>query len=209
MTATAIDLLYNDLSENWFRRLGSVKRVAWDIETSGLDWRDGHIGTCQLHAPELGTVIVQLKSITKPARLAALIADSRVRKVFHHAPFDLRWIVTHWGVCPRSIDCTKIASRILDQRADSAFHSLKYLLDHYLDVEIDKGQRLTNWLADNLTNDQLAYAAADVSYLLPLLDHLTEELGNADLLGLYGRCAEFLPTVVRLQVGGWPDVFAY
>lgn len=209
MTTAAVDLLRSDLSSEWLDSLRTVKRIAWDIETFGLDWRVGQIGTCQLHAPELGTVIVQLKEGTTPHRLAALIGDTRVRKVFHHAPFDLRWMVSHWKVQPEAIDCTKMASRIIDQRADSGVHSLKYLLDHYLRVEIDKGQRLTNWLADDLTGEQLAYAAADVGYLLPLLDHLTVKLSNADLLGLYRRCAEFLPTLVRLQVGGWPDVFAY
>jgi ribonuclease D len=197
-----------DLTGEQLCLLLSCERVAWDIETSGLDWRAGSIGTCQLHAAEVGTFIV--RSVSKlPMNLMRLLATAEVTKVFHYAPFDLRWMSGHWGVSPAAIECTKLASRLLDRTEDSAAHSLRHLLQVNLGIEIDKGQRLTNWLSDDLTPAQLAYAAADVDHLLPLLDSLHKQLANDGLLDLYRRCAEFLPTRVQLEVGAWPDVFGY
>lgn len=206
MPARAV--LNADLSTDLAEQFAAAERIAWDIETSGLDWTRGKIGTCQLHAPEVGTVIVQITE-ARPERLIKLLTDRRVRKVFHYAPFDLRWMVGHWQIAPVSIDCTKLASRIVDKTAASEAHSLKYLLDLYLGVDIQKDQRLSDWLTDSLSDAQLAYAAADVEHLLPLLDRLQKELANDGHLHLYKRCSEFLPTRVELEVGSWPDVFGY
>ncbi len=51
-------------------------------------------------------------------------------KVFHHAPFDLRWMMSHWQMQAASVACTEVASRLLNPDPDSASHSLKYLLEH-------------------------------------------------------------------------------
>lgn len=207
-TSTAPQVIQADLSVALFDRFANAGRIAWDIETSGLNWRDGQIGTCQLHATEVGTVIVRALD-QQPRHLMQLLGSGDVVKVFHHAPFDLRWMISHWGLSPRAVECTKVASRILDRTEDSAVHSLKYLLKTNLGIDIDKGQRISNWLAEDLTAAQLAYAASDVEYLLPLLDSLRTRLADRNLLNLYNQCTEFLPTRVELEVGSWPDVFGY
>jgi ribonuclease D len=203
-----MDVVQGDLTPQLFDQFLNVDRIAWDIETSGLDWRAGRIGTCQLHAPAIGTVIVQTDA-GRPEHLAALLAEASVRKVFHHAPFDLRWMIGHWHVTPAAIDCTKVASRLLDPNPDSSVHSLKHLLAGRLGIDIDKGQRLTDWLTVDLTAAQLAYAASDVAHLLLLLDTLKAELENRELIGAYQACTDFLPTRTLLEVGGWPDIFGY
>ncbi len=201
-------LLRDDLTNELAAALHAVPRIAWDIETSGLDWRVEQIGTCQLHAPEVGTVIVQING-TSPNRLRGLLADPAVLKVFHHAPFDLRFMAAQWGLMPKAVACTKIASKLLDPHAAKEAHSLQALLRRQLGIHISKAERLSNWLLDDLSPDQLAYAAADVTHLLTLLDSLEKELANAGLADLYEQCTEFLPARVRLDIGSYPDVFAY
>lgn len=208
MTDT-VTLLQHDLTPELYDRFVDDGRVAWDIETSGLDWRDGRIGTCQLYSSETGTVIVQRVEDERPYFLAELLADFSVLKIFHHAPFDLRWMASHWNVTPASVACTKVASRLLNRDPSSDQHSLKYLLHSYLGIEIDKAQRTSDWLTPDLTAAQLAYAAADVINLLPLHDLLEKELVNEGLHAVYQDCVEFLPTRTMLDVGGWPDVFSY
>ncbi|MDQ2874527.1 MAG: ribonuclease D [Actinomycetota bacterium] len=207
MTDTC-ELLRDDLDEAFASRFGSAGCVAWDIETSGLDPRTDHIGTAQLHAPGLGTVIVQVGAVV-PQRLCRLLADPAVRKVFHHAMFDLRFMVAHWDAQPARIACTKIASKLLSPQLATNCHSLQSLLASYLGVEISKAQRLTDWLAPELTAAQLAYASRDVAYLIPLLGELEQRLRTENLVGMYQACLDFLPTRVRLELGDWPDVFAY
>jgi ribonuclease D len=209
MGTYTVEVFQGDLTEHRFVEFQSTERIAWDIETTGLNWREGQIGTCQLFSPELSTVSLVRITSERPGYLCSLLADERIRKVFPHAPFDLRWMVGHWRVEPASIDCTKVASRLLDPTPDSNVHSLKYLLSTYLHIEISKAQRLTDWLADDLSAEQLTYAANDVTYLLPLLDLLTKDLENCGLRGTYRNCSNFLPTRTRLEVGGWPDIFGY
>src|SRR4051794_39086238 len=83
-------VLRGDLTEDLLVELSQAPRVAWDIETTGLDWRTERIGTCQLFAPEVGVVIVQANDEV-PDRLRQLLADPAILKVLHHAPFDLRF----------------------------------------------------------------------------------------------------------------------
>ena len=149
-------------------------------------------------------------SDARPTRLAALLENPSVEKVFHHAPFDLRFMVHGWGVRPASIRCTKVASKLLEPNAPNEAHSLQQLVFRYLGVHLEKGPvRTSDWSAAELTSDQLEYAAGDVLHLLALLDALAGGLKSADLTLLYDDCCAFLPARAFLEIGGYPDVFAY
>jgi len=183
-------------------------QIACDIETSGLEWSAARIGTFQLHTPTMQTVVVQLNGAT-PSRLRSLIGDHQVRKVFHHAPFDLRFITSHWKVAARNVACTKIASKLLDPSLANEEHSLQALLRRYLSVSISKEEQVSDWLVNDLSDAQVAYAAADVAYLLPLLDCLATRLCQAGLDKLFEQCLAHLPTRVELDLRRYPDIYQY
>ena len=202
-------LLYGDLPEALAGAFARSGLVAWDIETSGLDWRTDRIGTCQLFAEGIGPVVVSVRD-SKPARMLALLEDHAVEKVFHHAPFDLRFMVQAWGVRPSSVRCTKVASKLLDPRAPNEIHSLQSLALRYLGVSLTKGQvRTSDWTSPELSSDQLAYAAGDVLHLPTLLAAMSEALRAMGQADLYDACCSFLPARVMLELGDYPDVFAY
>lgn len=183
--------------------------VAIDIETSGLDWREDGIGTIQVYAPAVGTVIVRPRPGV-PAALLALLADAATPKVFHHAPFDLAFLAHRWSVDATAVSCTKIASKVLSPESERAEHSLEALLRARLGVVLDKGPvRVSDWTAEVLTDEQVEYAASDVRHLLNLHDDLRAALAAAGRLGLYESCCQFLPAQAALTVGGYPDVFGY
>jgi ribonuclease D len=186
-------------------------RVAWDVETTGLDWRRDRLATCQLSAGGVGTVVVALGSTSRvPGRLGELLENPAVEKVFHHAPFDLRFMVSTWGTHPAGIRCTKVASKLLGPEQPNDRHSLQQLAKRFLGVTLEKGQvRTSDWTRPDLTSEQIAYASDDVAYLLPLLDALTDSLSSAGLARLYDACCAFLPTRVDLELAEYPDVFAY
>ena len=206
---TVTRILRGDLDPAIAGKLSSVSRIAWDIETSGLDPVYDKIATVQLHAPEFGTALVQILQDTNPARLCGLLEESKIQKVFHHAMFVLRFMVAKWNVRPIHVACTKVASKLLAPSEQSTAHTLQSLLAEELGVHISKTQRLSNWLAEDLSADQVSYASADVQYLLPLLDHLERRIVAADLQTDFAACLAFLPTRVRLDLGNWPDVFGY
>ena len=183
--------------------------VSWDIETSGLDWRSDRIGTCQIFAEELGAVVISLTEET-PVRLASLLGNVNVVKVFHHAPFDLRFMAYAWGARPASIRCTKVASKLLDPQAPNDVHSLQNLAGRFLEVRLSKGPvRTSNWSAATLSAEQIDYAVNDVIHLPSLLSVLEHALQGRGLDDLYQQCCAFLPARVALEIGGYPDVFAY
>jgi ribonuclease D len=202
-------LVHSDLSASLETAFVCAGRVAWDVETSGLDWRVHRMGTCQLHSDDGMSVIVQLDD-RRPRRLSALLENTDVVKVFHHAPFDLRFMMSEWQARPTSIMCTKVASKLLFPRAANPEHSLQHLLESQLGVKIAKGpERVSDWLAEELSAQQLAYALQDVMHLLALLDVLIARLTVSGLDELYRQCCLFLPARASLELGGYPDVFAY
>jgi ribonuclease D len=206
-TAGPRALYKGDIGDPLVARFVGAGRVAWDIETSGLDPKNDLIGTVQLYAPGVGAIVVQMDS-SPPLRLRGLLENMQVSKVFHHAMFDLRFMVSHWNVQPCNIYCTKVAAKLLDPRGINP-SSLQHLLGRYLGVEISKDQRVTNWLSSSLTDEQLDYACKDVEYLLPLLDLIAADVERSGMTNVYRSCLRFLPARVLLDLGNWPDVFTY
>lgn len=205
-----VRLVRGDLPDDLATAFMGARRVAWDVETSGLDWRLDRLGTCQIFAEDLGVVVVVSLSDGKPTALRRLLQEVDVEKIFHHAPFDLRFMVRNWDVRPMSIRCTKVASKLLEPSAPNEAHTLKQLVSRHLGVSLDKGDvRRSDWTSGSLTNEQLKYAAADVMHLPALLDALVARLHNANRASLYDACCAFLPARVTLELGEFPDVFAY
>jgi ribonuclease D len=60
--------------------------------------------------------------------------------------------------------------------------SYQNALKQMLDIEIDKDQTRSNWLARPLTPEQLNYAANDVLYLMNLSDKIQHQLADKHLL---------------------------
>lgn len=198
-----------DLSEGMVEELRLAGLVACDIETSGLDWRTEKIGTCQFYSPTTGAIVVIINENKFPQQLISLLEDSGVTKVFHHAPFDLKFLRRHWNVCAQSVVCTKVASRLLFPKMSRDKHSLKSLLWRHLGIGLDKSEQSSDWTAPYLSEAQLSYAAADVCHLLALWEVLKLHILDAKLMEIYNSCMKFLPTQVVLEMNGTPDIFSY
>ena len=196
-----------DVSTSFLDLVHHSQLVAWDIETSGLNWNSDRIGTCQLFVPQGIAVVVKIGD-SVPERMRDILSDDNIKKVFHHAVFDLRFMCYHWKVSARNIACTKIAAKLLD-KSSSNYHKLKTLLNRYLNVEIDKSQTLSNWLSSELSDKQVAYAVEDVIYLFDLLKALENELDSKGLLELAHQSYSHIPTRVDLDILGYQDIYTY
>jgi len=203
---SSITTFEGDLDEQAFSRALGASVLGWDIETSGLDWRTERIGTVQMQIAST-TYVVRVDERT-PHRLKALMEDPSVLKVLHHAMFDLRFMSHHWNLTPARVACTKIASKLVEPQIPCKEHSLAPLLRRYLGVELDKSHQTSDWTGE-LSESQLEYAANDVRYLWALYERLDERIRRKGLLNLRERCYAHIRTQVELEVGGYPDVFAY
>lgn len=197
----------SDISDEYLEFVCKSKIVAWDIETSGLDWHCNEIGTCQLYIPDGIAAIIHINNV-RPRKMCRILNNSRIKKVFHHAVFDLRFICSKWNVHARNIACTKIASKLLYAH-DNNQNSLDTLLTAYLGIKKDKGQTLSNWFARDLSVEQIDYAVNDVRYLILLLNLLENDLAAEGLLEFVHQCFDHIPTRVKLDILGYGDIYTH
>lgn len=208
MRTRSVVVTEQDLDDDFYRAVVEAGAVAWDIETSGLNWTSDAIGTCQLAVGHSTNVLV-LRGSRPHRRVMELLASEQVHKVFHHAAFDLRFMAHQWRVEPNNVACTKVASKILEPERGTGQHSLKPVLLRWLGVEISKDEQVSDWLARELTSSQLEYAAADVRHLLKLEQVLIQACAQAGVEPLLEASWRYLPTRVALDLRGSGDVFAY
>ena len=183
--------------------------VAIDTETLGLRLHRDRLCLVQLSCGDGTAHLVQIGRDGSPApRLKALLGDPSTLKIFHFARFDLAVLAHSLGVLPQPVYCTKIASKLTRTYTDR--HGLKDLVKDMLGLEISKQQQSSDWGAETLSQEQLAYAAQDVLHLHELKRRFDELLAREGRTELAQACFRFLPTRARLDMAGWAeeDIFA-
>lgn len=188
--------------------LGPV--VALDSETMGLRYRRDPLCVVQLSSGDGDAHVVRLNRPDYDCpNLKRLLADRQVLKLFHFGRFDIAMFLLHLGVETGPIYCTKIASKLARTYTDR--HGLKDVTRELIGVELSKVQQSSDWGADDLSPEQLAYAASDVLYLHRLREKLDQMLEREGRMDLARACFEFLPARARLDLAGWEemDIFAH
>ena len=188
--------------------LGRV--VAIDSETMGLRFRRDGLCVVQLSAGDGNAHVVRLDRATYDCpNLKKLLTDKSVLKLFHYGRFDIGMFALHLDVMTTPVYCTKIASKLCRTYTDR--HGLKDLVRELLGLDMSKAQQSSDWGAQTLSAEQLAYAASDVLHLHALRDRLDVMLAREGRTELAQACFDFLPQRVRLDLAGWEDcdIFAH
>lgn len=188
-----------DLPDN----LDLGKSVAVDSETMGLDPRRDRLCLVQLSSGDGTAHLVRLNRSFEAPNLVRLLADPSVLKLFHYGRFDIAMFQRYLGVTTQPVYCTKIASKLTRTYTDR--HGLRDLCRELLGVEISKQQQSSDWGADRLTEEQLAYAASDVLHLHKLKDVLDPLLQREGRQDIAQACFEFLPVRAKLDLLGWEE----
>jgi len=184
--------------------------VAVDTEALGLNPNRDRLCLVQLCGGDDAVHIVQFaRGGYQAPNLKKLLRDRKTLKLYHFARFDLAMIRRYLGVMAAPVYCTRTASKLARTYTDK--HGLKDLVKELLDVELSKQQQSSDWGAEKLSDQQMAYAANDVIYLHRLktaLDAMLEREGRAQLAQL---CFNFLPARALLDLAGWSetDIFAH
>jgi ribonuclease D len=190
--------------------LYNVGAVAIDTETLGLNPHRDRLCVVQI-SPGDGTAdVIQIAPGQREApNLVSLLGNSGITKLFHYGRFDLAVLHNAFGVMAEPVFCTKIASRLTRTYTDR--HGLKDICAELIGVNLSKIQQSSDWGADQLTPEQLEYAASDVLYLHKLRDVLTARLARDGRGNEADACFRFLPTRAKLDLMGWSeeDIFAH
>jgi ribonuclease D len=191
-----------------------TEAVAIDTETMGLHPHRDRLCVVQLSNGDGSADIVQVpkdhgRGPGDAPNLRALLGNPKITKIFHFARFDLAALYNAFGVMPKPVYCTKIASRLSRTYTDR--HGLKDLVREILNIDLSKQQQSSDWGVQILSEAQLAYAASDVLHLHALRERLDIMLAREGRLGLAQACFEFLPTRATLDLEGWDteDIFAH
>ena len=179
--------------------------VAVDTETQGLDLGRDRLCVVQLSGGDGVCHLIQIRADEYDApNLKSLLADTGVTKIFHFARFDIAILKRYLDVTVSPIFCTKIASKLVRTYTDR--HGLKDITRELLNIELSKEQQSSDWAVNELSKDQLKYAASDVLNLHDIRDKLQTMLIREGRLELAQACFDFLPTRAQLDVNGWEDV---
>lgn len=196
----SVTLHKNDLPDGL--DLGAV--VAIDTETMGLKPGRDRLCLVQLSSGDGTAHLVQMLDPDFDApNLKKLVTNPDILKLFHFARFDVAVMKKYLGVdCP-NIYCTKIASKLVRTYTDR--HGLKNICRELLGVDISKQQQSSDWGAEELTPEQISYAASDVYYLHKLRAQLNKMLEREGRVDLAQSCFDFMVTRTALDLQGWPD----
>jgi ribonuclease D len=197
-----------DLDDALTAKYLQAESIAVDTETMGLNYLRDRLCLVQLCAPGLLTVIRIAKGQTTAPNLQRLMTASQITKIFHYARFDVAQLRNRLGIETNPIFCTKIASKLI--RTYSSHHGLKSLVAQLEGVELDKSEQCSDWGdAENLSPEQLRYAANDVRYLISMREKLITKLQREDRWELAQDCFKVLPTIVSLDLLQYEDIFSH
>ncbi len=170
-TAAAFEAMLDDLRQQ------SI--IAVDTEANSMFAYREQVALIQFSTPERDYIVDPLADLPL-TRLAPILADPGIEKVFHAAEYDIIGLRRDFGFEVNNLFDTMHASRMLGKPRVG----LAALLEAYFGVHLDKRYQRTNWGKRPLSSQQLAYAALDTHYLIPLRHRLWKELDERGLLPL-------------------------
>lgn len=130
----------------------------------------------QIAGPADAIAIDPLAPDMNLAPLYVLMNDPAILKVFHAARQDIEIFYNATGKVPAPIFDTQVAAMVCGFGESASYETLAARL---VGAHIDKTSRFTDWSHRPLTERQLKYAIADVSYLRPVYEKLSVQLDSS------------------------------
>lgn len=169
-----------------YSRLAVADAVGCDTETSSLNSKYGQVFSVQFSDGEFN-VLVPLSEGVALGRLADLLADPAVTKIFHNAKFDIDFLGA-LGISVENLFDTMLAERVLTRGANQSA-SLAETLYRYFAVDLEKSHRTKfNRSWNGVWTDELVnYALSDVAHLTALMREQRAWMERLGLLDEYER----------------------
>jgi len=209
MNLSKLQVCDRDLSPELLEQYRASPAVAVDTETMGLNPMRDRLCLVQLCDAEGNVTMIRIAKGQQEAEyLQQLLADQNVEKVFHFARFDVAQFYNTFGVMTTPIFCTKIASKMA--RTYTSSHGLKSLVQELEQIELDKRSQSSDWgNIENLSPEQLSYAANDVRYLISLKTRLEKMLQREERWELTQECFTCVPIFVKLDLQQFDHIFEH
>ncbi|MGI8670313.1 MAG: ribonuclease H-like domain-containing protein [Aridibacter sp.] len=152
-----------------YEKLKQAKILGCDTETSGLNPRKSRLFSVQFSDGDFNVLVPTSENVPL-GKLAEILEDEKIVKIFHNAKFDLGFLQEN-GYQTKNVYDTMIAEKVLTKGANQSISLAETLYRHFA-VDLDKSQRKKfgrNW--DRIwTNELVEYAINDVAYLPKLME---------------------------------------
>src|SRR5205085_1321156 len=189
--------------------LATRNAIGLDTETTDLDPYLARLRLIQLASPT-GVYLIDLNRFAESnlkqgealAPLRQLFSSPRPIKIAHNAKFDAKFIKHNLGVDIVGLFDTLLASQLVSAGDIEERHGLNAIAARYLNEEVDKSERLSNW-EFALSESQLQYAARDAAVLLPLREKLIDRIKALSLVQCAQLEFECVMPVVDLELAGF------
>ena len=204
-----INFCHNDISSDLYNLYKRSSYIAVDTEAMGLIHGRDRLCLVQIcNELKLTSCIkIELNTSSSP-NLQSLFEDEKIIKVFHYARFDVAALKWNLGINTRNIFCTKISSKLA--RTYTNKHGLKDLINELLGIELDKSSQSSDWGRDeNLTREQLDYAANDVRYLIEAMHKLRVILKREGREDLAQQCFKTVSVHADLDILKFSNIFEH
>ena len=154
-------------------RLEKQRIIGVDLEADSMYHFKEKVCLIQIATPNATAVIdpLQIKNLSV---LKPVFRRADIQKVFHGADYDVRSLYRDFKVSINNLFDTELACRFLGFKESG----LDAVLAKKYNVRLDKKYQRKDWSKRPLPEEMIAYAAADVHYLIPLAKSLQHELKN-------------------------------
>lgn len=170
----AQDYQYIDTHEEleaFVRQAHKADIIALDIEGDSMFHYQEKVCLIQM-AANGQTVVIDPLMVKDLSSIKPMLENADIPKVIHGADYDIRSIYRDFGITIANLFDTQMASMYMGWSETS----LEAVVARHFGVELDKKYQKKNWSRRPLPDEMVAYAASDVTYLIPLASHLTREL---------------------------------
>lgn len=158
--------------ERFCERAGSASFLALDTEFVRQRTYFAKLGLIQI-AVDDQLVLVDPLAIADLRPLWQLLANPSIRVVIHAGGEDYEILGQAMGTVPNNVFDTQIAAAFLGMGDALGYAAL---VERFGGPVLDKSQSRTDWTARPLSEEQLRYAAADVTYLQQIYPQLAAQL---------------------------------
>lgn len=176
--------------------------IALDTEFIRVDTFYPVPGLIQIADDRCCYLIDPLK-IENYAPIVQLFRNPSVLKVLHAGNEDLELFLYMFGELPVPFFDTQVAAGFLGWGFSMGYQRL---VEHALEVKLDKGETTSDWLQRPLTPSQEHYAALDVAYL-PVL--CQQQIAELDARGMTEWAREETALLLEITPDSDPDGVTY
>ena len=170
----------------WINNNNGLQRVCEQLADSNLIALDTEFIRTDTYYPKIALIqlsdgetiwLIDVLAIDNFLPLKNLLENPDICLIFHACAEDLEVLDHAINIQPTQIFDTQIAAGIVNIGYCMGYARL---VDSLLDIQLDKQETRSNWLARPLTQRQLDYAAVDVLHLHSLHSILVEMLDQQD-----------------------------